>query len=144
MQEPFFPSTTTQKFYTERAILIATFIGGPLAGGFLIAQNFGAFCQPAKKSLTWVITIGVLLLVFGSAVVPAFDALPGFAYSIVFCLSAHFLARKFQGSGLYRHQASGGVFYGTGRAIVGGFISLLIMLAFIVALTYLGDNARDI
>lgn len=143
MQEPFFPSTITNKFYTERAILIATFIGGPLAGGFLIAQNFGALRQPAKKNLTWFITLSVLLLVFGSVLVPAFDALPGIAYSLVFCLSAHYLARKFQGNQLYQHQASGGDFHGTGRAIAVGFISLLLMLAFIVGLNFLADNAGN-
>ena len=141
MQEPIFSSTITQKYYTERAILIATFIGGPLAGGYLIAKNFGAFGQPVKKKLAWLITIGVLLLVFGSALLPFFDAIPGIAYSLVFCLSAHFLARKFQGHQLYQHQAAGGAFYGTGRAVAVGFISLVLMLALIFGFDFLADIA---
>ena len=52
MQEPLFPSTVSQKLYNERAILIATFLGGPLAGGFLLAQNFNAFNEPGKAGKT--------------------------------------------------------------------------------------------
>ena len=38
--EPSIPITQTPKIYNERAIWAGTFIGGPLAGGYLIAENF--------------------------------------------------------------------------------------------------------
>lgn len=40
--------TSTQKIYRDKAIWVGTFLGGPLAAGYLIAENFKAFNDPAK------------------------------------------------------------------------------------------------
>ncbi|MDP2058418.1 MAG: hypothetical protein Q8J97_01680 [Flavobacteriaceae bacterium] len=53
----------TKKFYSQRAITIATYFGGPLAAGYLIKINYETLEQPdnAKKSLLYGI-ISTLLL----------------------------------------------------------------------------------
>lgn len=141
MQEPLFPSTITHKLYNERAILIATFVGGPLAGGYLLARNFGTFNEPAKAGKTWIVTIGVMLLLAGSAFVPAADAIPGVVYSLLFCCTAHFAARKYQGSSIALHQTNGGEFYSTWRAVLTGLVFLVLMFGLILALFYIQDRS---
>ncbi|MDB5205586.1 MAG: hypothetical protein JWR72_661 [Flavisolibacter sp.] len=139
MQEPLFPTTISRKLYNERSILIGTFIGGPLAGGYLIAQNFKALNDPAKAVKTWIVTILVLLLTMATAFVPALDKLPTFFYSFIFCMIAHFMAKKFQGSNIQLHQVSGGQLYNTWRAVAAGVIFMLLMVAFILVISYLQD-----
>lgn len=139
MQEPIFPSTITHKLYNERAILIATFVGGPLAGGYLLSRNFGALNEPAKASRTWIISIGVLLLLAGSSFLPAADKIPAVVYSFACCMTAHFAAKKFQGSSIALHQTNGGSFYGTWRAVRVGLLSCLLMVALFFGLVYLTD-----
>ena len=140
MQEPLFSSTITYKLYNERTILIGTFVGGPLAGGYLLAQNFEALSEPAKAGKTWMVTIGVMLLLFGSAFVPAADAIPGIVYNLLFCCTAHFAARKYQGSRIALHQTNGGQFYSTWRAVLAGLVFLALMIGLILALYYLQDR----
>jgi uncharacterized integral membrane protein len=141
MQEPLFPSTVTYKLYNERAILIATFVGGPLAGGYLLARNFGALNEPAKAGKTWIITIGIMLLLVVSVFIPAADAIPGFVYSLLFCCTAHFAARKYQGSSIALHQTNGGRLYTTWRAVLTGLVFMVLMIGLILALFYLQDRS---
>ncbi len=139
MQEPLFPSTVSQKLYNERAILIATFIGGPLAGGFLLAQNFHAFNEPGKASKTWIATIAVLVLLMCTMFVPALDSIPNVVYSFALCMTAHTLAKKFQGSYIALHQANGGQFYSTWRAVGTGLLFTLVMIVVMLLIMYVQD-----
>lgn len=144
MQEPIFFSTITDKLYNERAILIATFIGGPLAGGYLLAKNFGTLNEPVKASRTWMITIGIFLLLAGSLFVPAMDKIPAIVYSFVFCYAAHLAARKFQGSGITLHQVNGGQLYSTWRAVLVGLACMGLMVALIFGIFYLQDSSISV
>ena len=49
MEETLAIKIPTQKIYKNRAIEIATFLGGPLVAGYLIAENFKAFNEPDKS-----------------------------------------------------------------------------------------------
>jgi len=55
--------TKNLKFYSQKAIGIATFIGGPLAAGYLIRENYLSLEKPneAKKSLIIGIISTILL-----------------------------------------------------------------------------------
>ena len=139
MQEPLFPSTVTEKLYNERAILIGTFVGGPLAGGYLLARNFAALNEPAKAGKTWMIVIGVLLLLAGLVFIPAMDAVPSIVYSFVFCFAAHSAARKFQGTNIALHQTNGGQLYSAWWAVLAGFVSLVFTLVVFIGIAYLQD-----
>lgn len=141
MQEPLFPSTLSGKLYHERAVLIATFLGGPLAGGYLLAQNFTTLQDPAKVNKAWLGTIGALLFIMISVFIPVLDKLPPVAWSFAFCWTAHFAARKYQGSQIALHQANGGLFFSTWRAVAVGLVSMLLMVIAIVGLMYLSDPA---
>ncbi|WP_121353723.1 hypothetical protein [Flavisolibacter nicotianae] len=140
MQESLFPSTVTQKLYNERAILIGTFVGGPLAGGYLLARNFAALNQPGRAGKTWMATIGVLLLLIASSFIPLADKIPPVVYGFALGWTAHFVARKYQGSNLALHRENGGQFYSTWRAVFTGVVSLLLLVGFVLGLFYLQDQ----
>jgi hypothetical protein len=141
MQEPLFPSTITQKLYNERAILIATFVGGPLAGGFLLAENFNRLNQSANAGKTWIATAAALLFLFGSLFIPALDNIPGIVYSFAFCFTAHSIAKKYQGSQIMLHQTNGGQLFSTWRTVGLGLLAMLAMIAVIVGIMFLQDPA---
>ena len=139
MQEPLFSPSFDRKLYTERAILIGTFIGGPLAGGYLLAQNFSTLDKKADAGRTWLIVTVLMLLTMSTAFVPALDSIPAFVYSFVFCLAAHSAARKLQGSQIHFHQENGGSMHNTWKAVLVGVVFFLLMMAFILGIVYLQD-----
>ena len=55
------------KLYTDRSILIATFFGGPLTAGYLIADNYRHLGEKKKFRNTWICTILASFLIFGIA-----------------------------------------------------------------------------
>ena len=141
MEESLFPSDITSKFYTDRAVLIGTFIGGPLVGAYLIAQNFKTLNEPSKVRQTWFIAIGALVVAVGIGLIPPLDKIPSFLFSIVFCLVAHSITKKYQGERIAAHQAAGGAVYATGRAVLIGFVGCALMIGLLLGLFYLMDGA---
>lgn len=140
MQESLFPSTVAQKLYNERAILIGTFVGGPLAGGYLLARNFAVLNEPAKAGKTWIATVGVLLLLIASSFFSLTDKIPPVVYGLALGWTAHFVAVKYQGSKISQHRENGGKFYSTWRAVFAGAVSLLLLIGLVVGLYYLQDR----
>jgi hypothetical protein len=144
MQE-IFPPTLTKKLYRENDILIGTFLGGPLAGGYLLAQNFKALHKPSSYvTRTWLGTLAVFLVAALSSLVPVLDNLPTFVYSFVFCLTAHTVAKKLQGPGIALHREDGGRFYSRWNAAFVGLICLVLMLVLFFGLSFLqGSEEAD-
>lgn len=136
MQEPIFSPTISKKLYNERAVLIAAFLGGPLAAGFLVAQNFKAIDEPQKATRTWLIATGVLILLIITSYIPFLDKVPPILYSAAICTTAHFLTKKYQGSQIQYHQESGGQLYSTWRAVAIGLISLAIIVIAVLVFLY--------
>lgn len=74
-----------------------------------------------------------------TAFVPVLDSIPAFVFSFVFCLTAHTVAKKLQGSEIQLHQENGGGIHSTWKAVLVGFFFFLLMLALIVGLLLLED-----
>lgn len=138
-EEPLFSATLTEKFYNERAVLLATFLGGPLAGAWLMASNFKAMGETVRATRTWVFAVMALVLVFLLSYIPSLDKIPSLFYSFAFCWTAHFLTRKYQGPQLQLHQENGGQFYTTWRAVGIGLIGMAVVLVIILVLLFLGN-----
>jgi len=128
-----------KKIHSRGAILLATFLGGPLAAGYLIMKNYEGLDQPenARKALliglmsTIVLFGGVLILPdyliskIPSAVIPA--SCLGGVYAIV---------ENTQGAILKNHKQQNGVFYSCWIAVGVGIVSLLIVVA-VVSVFYI-------
>jgi hypothetical protein len=138
MQEPMFPSTITHKLYNERAVLIGTFLGGPLVGAYLIGRNFKALDEPASIGKTWLLAVGLLLFAVALGFIPGLEKIPAFVYSFGFCMAAHSLTKKYQGSRIALHQTAGGQLYSTGRAALIGVLGCVVMMGAFYGIFYLG------
>ena len=120
--------TSTGKIYKEIMIYVATFIGGPLAAGYLIAKNFQVFKDKEKVALTWSFTIITTILFFLKAylsrdITNLLNQLIPIGYTIII---AFFLVHRFQGRDISEHIKQDRQIYGWGRAICVGLISLAI------------------
>jgi hypothetical protein len=90
--------TPAQKIYKDRAIWLGTFLGGPLAAGYLIAQNFEAFGESHKATKTWVYAILATVLVFGGVfMIPETVEIPNQIIPFVYTGIASYLVHLFQG-----------------------------------------------
>lgn len=118
------------KFHSQAAIVIATYIGGPLAAGYLIKKNYDTLGQHenAKKSLI-IGVISMVLLVVSIFSVPEHimskipNAIIPLAYTGIILL----IVEKIQGAKLKEHKESGGEFHSRWKAAGAGVASLLVI-----------------
>jgi len=122
------PVPPEYKINIEKGILIATFIGGPIAGAILIAENFNRFGKETSARNTWVFTIlGIVLFtitLFYTRILEILSpiTLP-FLYTGVISLCYYY----FQDKLVKTHQANDGPIYTIDRSLLAAFIGLIIM-----------------
>jgi hypothetical protein len=138
-QEPIFPYDITRKLYNESSVVIGTFLGGPLVGGYLIAQNFKALDEPSKIGKTWLIAILVFVLLLSSSFIPVLDQVPVIVYSFAYCVAAHRAVSVLQGNRIQMHQTQGGRIHSTWRAVAAGILFTLMMVALVLLAFYVAD-----
>jgi len=127
------------KLNKENAAFIAAFIGGPLGGGYLIAENFKLLGQPEKVKITWLITIGATILIFGGVLyIPALEKIPRLIIPLAYSYATLVLTKTYQGQDIKTHAATGGVYYSMWRAALVGLIGLVVVAAAMVALLATG------
>jgi len=132
-----------QKIYSRRAIYGGTFLGGPIACGYLFASNFNAFDEPAKAKKAWAITAVATMVIFGIAFLlpPKF---PPYILPVIYCTLASVLVQKYQGGQILQHLNNGGTTYGFWRTfgigIAGLAITLLLLFLIGFSLALAGVN----
>lgn len=138
--EPLFSVDLSRRLFSERSVLIGTFLGGPLVGAYLLSHNFKTLGQENRVAPTWGLAILAVVLVAATVFVPALDKIPAVVFSFLFCLAAHKAVRIYQGAALDFHREQGGLFYATFRAVVVGLVGLLLLMAFWFAITLLASQ----
>jgi len=87
----------SQKIYTERQIQAGTFLGGPLAAGFLLSHNFKAFNEELKARNSLIISIVVTILLFGGLMlIPRVEKIPNYVIPIFYTGTTIGLVQIFQ------------------------------------------------
>jgi hypothetical protein len=126
------------RIYKDNSIAIATFLGGPLAGAYLIAENFKAFHDPTKAYTTWLYTIIISVVIFGILfLIPAAENVPNLVFPALFALAAHYVVKHFQGDKLTTHINSGGPVHSGWRVLAVTLISLIVTLLIAVGVALL-------
>lgn len=132
MEEVTATEVPTEKIYQDRAMWVATFLGGPLAGGYVMAKNFKAFNEPAKAAITWICTIIATVVIFGVIFSIKDSAkIPGQLIPIIYTVIMSSLMKHFQGAAITSHINAGGQIYNWGRVVVVGLLGLLSTFAII-------------
>jgi hypothetical protein len=142
------PAVPQQKLYTEQAIAIATFIGGPLGGSYLLSLNYMLLGEEeaGQRAIKWGLagTIFMLLLFF---LLPGTvsDAVPNMVYNMAFTGLFYYLAKRLQGECLAEHRQLCGSFMTRWRAVGVGLISMVIAVLVAVSITaFLPDQEHKV
>ncbi len=128
------------KIYKSRAIEVATALGGPLVGGYLLAENFKIFNEPEKAKKTWVWTIIASLVIFGGLFfVPDIDKIPNHFIPLINGGIAILIVRQFQHDKIETYIKAGGKLHSWGRAILISIIGAIATLIVTVGIYLLAD-----
>ena len=109
--------------------MIATLLGGPLAGGYLLAKNFKAIDKAEKTAQAWFIAI---LAFLGLILLAVFIPVPRFAFIFLYAWMGYFAADKLQGNFLDSHEEEGGKFHSNWTAAGIGALIAVIFLALLL------------
>ena len=139
------PENPTQdiKLYSAGAIGGATFLGGPLAAGYMIGENFKALDKPSEGKTSLIIGIIVTILLFGGVfLVPEniIDHIPKQLIPILYTAVVYGIVEWKQGHTLKTHKENGNTFYSAWRAAGIGLVSLLILSAGIFGYAFLSTH----
>jgi len=124
-------------FYSANAIQLATFLGGPLIGGYLIRENYRTLGdeQKGKQALLWGIV--ATILVFGVLLaLPSTisDRIPNYVLPALFAGVIRWIVEVKQGAVLREHKEQNRKFYSNWRAVGLALISAC-MIALVVFIT---------
>ena len=134
------------RFYSQRAIVIATYFGGPLAAGYLVRQNFINLGKEDYGKYALIIGIISTLLIFaGIFSIPEniIDKIPNALIPGIYTLIIYFIIEKLIGKELKEHKKNNGEFYSAWKATGIGAISMVILLVGVFGYAYLAHDNFD-
>ena len=136
--------TENAKLYSLKAIGGATFLGGPLAAGYMIGENYKALGKPNEGRTALVIGIVATILLFaGLFLIPeqTIDKIPRQLIPLIYTGIIWGIVEWKQGAILKSHEENGNSFFSGWKAAGIGFISLLIISVGILGYVFFGmDN----
>ena len=118
-----------KKVYKDRAFWLGTFLGGPLVAGYFLAENFKSIGESEKVKNTWIITIVLTIVIFGSVfLIPEDVNIPGQLIPIAYSAIAFGLFKKYQEPQINLYIQKGGEYFGWGRVVLVSLLSLLLIV----------------
>lgn len=120
------------KFYSQKAIAIATYFGGPLAAGILIRRN--CLNLGNEKQAVNSLIIGIISTIFifvGIFMVPEniIEKIPNVIIPAIYTGIIYLIVEKIQGNVLKSHKEANGEFYSGWKAAGIGAVSMVIIAA---------------
>ena len=135
--------TKNIKLYSSKSIGGATFLGGPLAAGYLIGENFKALNKPdeGRKSLIIGIVATIVLFV-GIYMIPEniIDKIPNQFIPLIYTGIIWGIVEWKQGDILKAHKENENSFFSGWKAAGIGFVSLIILAIGIFGYAYIESN----
>ena len=108
-----------EKIFSRLAILVSTFLAGPMAGGYMLAENFKAFGERSRATWSLVISIlGTVLLMTVANLIPFVDKVPPVAFSAAAFVIIHQMIGYYLAEKMEAHFQAGGEKAGIGRIIL--------------------------
>jgi len=107
------------KLYSQKAIALATFLGGPLAAGILIRKNSLNLGREREGLMALIIGIvSTILLIFGFSQIPEpiLDKIPPALFSVIYIGIIYLIVEKIHGQILKEHKEERNGFYSNWRA----------------------------
>jgi hypothetical protein len=139
--------TKNVKFFSKKAIGIATFFGGPLAAGYLIRENYLSLNKPDEGKNALMIAIATTFLLFtGIFMIPEsiMDKIPRQILPIIYTAIIYYIVDLKHGEILKLHEENGNSFYSGWKAAIVGFLSLLVICVFVFIGIYSTSNDESL
>lgn len=132
-------TSTQSKIFTIESISLGTFLGGPLAAGYLVYANLKTLDEPQKalKAL-WMGIIGTLIL-FGSILfIPESisSKIPNQVIPFAYTLAIYYWCKQHLDLKIKRHLENGGLKASGWKAAGIGLVCLLISFVYILILIF--------
>ncbi|SMO79823.1 hypothetical protein [Solitalea koreensis] len=128
------------KIYKERAILIGSFLGGPIAAGYLLAQNFSTFHQPKKERITWIISaLLTILLLWATLTFEFMQQLPYGLLPLLYCVIAFAIVFVFQSKNIGQHLMAQGGTYSNRQAMLIGVLAAIFTVGTMALTGFVAD-----
>ncbi|MBC2845170.1 hypothetical protein [Winogradskyella flava] len=131
------------KLYSSKAIGGATFLGGPLAAGYMISENFKALDKPDDGRKSLIIGIATTIVLFGGMVMlpeRIIDKIPRQLIPLIYTGIIWGIVEWTQGDVLKAHKENGNSFFSGWKAAAIGLISLIIIGIGIFGYVYIESN----
>jgi len=139
MEKTIFSQSLTSKLYTERAIRLATFLGGPLVAGYLIAANYKELDETEKVGRTWMISIAATVVIIIIALLIPVNV-PPYVIPFAYTFGTYYVVQNLQGEKIKAHISAGGQVQPVWKAVVAGLTGLLVIVAIILTAFFLMDQ----
>ena len=139
-------NTNNRKIFTNTAITVATFFGGLIAAGLLMAKNYRAFGNHrAARISVFAGIISMFLLIGVILMVPEImmDKVPQFLIPAFYTIVISSLVNKLQGQNIQQHFANGGEKASNWLAAGYGLISLVILGGFAAVIIFASSPAAE-
>lgn len=136
-------TTENIKLYSSKAIGGATFLGGPLAAGYMISENFKALDKPDDGRKSLIIGIITTVILFGGMfMLPEriIDKIPRQLIPLIYTGIIWGIVEWIQGDVLKAHKENNNSFFSGWRAAGIGLISLIIIVIGIFGYAYIESS----
>lgn len=135
-----------KKLYSNKAISIATYFGGPIAAGFLIKKNYNAFEQKENGKKAFFISIIATLLIFTLIyLIPdqILDKIPNALIPIIYTGLIYLIVEKIQGQRIKEHKEMGGKFHSAWKATGIGAIFMIFIMFLIFGIAFISGDFSE-
>jgi methyl-accepting chemotaxis protein len=132
-----------KKFYSQKAITITTFFGGPIAAGILIRQNYLNIDKVKQGKNALFLGIASTILIFtGIFVLPEniLDKIPNSLIPTIYTGIIYLIVEKIQGKVLKTHKENGGEFYSAWKAAKIGVLSTIAILFTVASIAFISGD----
>lgn len=129
----------SQKIFTNKAILAATFFGGPIAAGFLISKNYKAFGNDnASRNSIFIGILSTIILFASIFMLPEniIDIFPQQLIPLIYTAIIAGLVEKLQGQKIKDFLADDGQKASNWQAAGYGFLGLMITAVFLFVMIF--------
>ncbi|MGL1887416.1 MAG: hypothetical protein OCD76_12955 [Reichenbachiella sp.] len=134
------------KLYSQKAIGIATYFGGPLAAGILIRRNYINLKKEKLGLNTLIVSVIATCLLFGGLFsIPEhiIDKIPNSVIPLIYTGIIYLIVERIQGKELKELKESNGVFYSKWRAFSVGLVSGIVIVGGIFGFLFLEEGSWD-
>lgn len=131
-------STNQAPLYSIAGVGLATFIGTPLAGAWLLAHNLQLLGKADRVAMVWGVSIALLLVTLVLAFVLP-EEVPALPFAIAQLMAMIMLAKNLMEAELKQHTEAGGAYLSNWRAVGIGLLFTLAVAALMFAVLMIFD-----